>query len=241
MVEPEPEVRLPYDNIMSLLGDLEYREYDSDLMEEAFHLIGEDRLDSLQELVKQLKKCHACGHVRRFDLIQEIQRDVALWHCIRYCMDQEGLHANADLWVMHDEGLADLVMDIASEKSIYVLDGGVQEVRYSHSVSFDMITILTQTCFSKTYLNNVHSVLYGCLCGYLRMVTKGPESRRRYLKATKSFLERANRLCMMLWSNRDQTLSVMTDTSLGRGPMRSTMCARMLSLTYSVIKLHHAC
>lgn len=74
------------------------------------------------------------------------------------------------------------------------------------------------------------------------MVTK-PEYRRRYLKAAKSYLERANRLCIMLWSNRDQILSIMTDTphAYGGGEMQFTMIRRMLELTYAIIKLHHVC
>lgn len=73
------------------------------------------------------------------------------------------------------------------------------------------------------------------------MVTT-PGLRRRYLKGSKSFLERANRLCMMLWSNKDQVLRVMTDTPHGRpGPTRFAMLGRLLALACSVVKLHHVC
>lgn len=134
MVEPEPEIRLPYDNIMSLLLDPEYREVDPDMSRDASRRIQENRF-GLQQRVMQLKKCHEDGNARRFDLMQEVQRDLAFWHYIRGYMDRENIPDEADdIWVMHEDGVADLVMDIASEKSIYVLDGGVQEVRFSHPI-----------------------------------------------------------------------------------------------------------
>lgn len=130
MDEAEPEVRLPYGDIMSLLGPLQYSEYDPDIIR-----TESDRMrrswSELRELVVQLRKCHECVHARRFDLIQDVQRDLAIWHCVRQAIDHGyiNMRVDGDHWVMHDEGMADLVLDIAFDKNIYVVDGSVHEVR----------------------------------------------------------------------------------------------------------------
>ena len=108
---------------------LEYRECDFALASDAADRLEENRFE-LQKPIKQLKKCHECGHSRRFDLMHEVQRDLALWHYVRQHLHERNYPVDAaDFWVMHDDGLTDLVMDIAFETSTYVLDGGVQEVR----------------------------------------------------------------------------------------------------------------
>ncbi len=133
MASPWPDLADTYAELSAALGDAEFREYNNikDWGEKYKTLVPRTE-DGLRELAAQLKTAHAAGDVKRFELMQTVREQLCLWHTRKKFLERGSIckvDGNGDyLWEFHDSGLADAVLDVASDERIYAHESAEEVV-----------------------------------------------------------------------------------------------------------------
>ncbi|KAI0821093.1 hypothetical protein BC629DRAFT_1587409 [Irpex lacteus] len=210
-----------FEELFAQLGNPEFREYNNIKgWGEYYKTLETKTEDGLRELGQQLKAANAARDVKRFKLIKDVRDQLCLWWTRKKLLEWSisGDEEDDDLWDFHDSGLADAVLDVASDERIYVQENE-EEVNYFH---------------------HVYSSLHACLCGYFRIVQRW---RRKHLKNAKYFLERTNKLYLTLWRRREQTLDHLSDALWGEyyEGRETTTFLRLVHVAVAINKLHYEC
>lgn len=131
MASPWPDLADTYAELSAALGDAEFREYNNikDWGEKYKTLVPRTE-DGLRELAAQLKTAHAAGDVKRFELMRAVREQLCLWHTRKKLLECSiSKDDNGDyLWEFHDSGLADAVLDVASDERIYAHESAEEVV-----------------------------------------------------------------------------------------------------------------
>lgn len=143
-----------FEELFAQLGDPEFREYNNIKgWGEYYKTLETKTEDGLRELGQQLKAANAARDVKRFKLIKDVRDQLCLWWTRKKLLEWSisGDEEDDDLWDFHDSGLADAVLDVASDERIYVQENEEEVVRdvLIHSCMYRDVLTTKERCLLK--------------------------------------------------------------------------------------------